>query len=88
MMVAPINVNQYVYVRLTEAGDAALRRYFETLAGQMSSMLPSVSAEALIKASQQDTVFRRFQLWELMHIFGPEMYHPEQMFVENKIHLD
>lgn len=61
-----ININDSVTVKLTEAGEKRLRDYF--------TKIPDLNIS-------QDKVFKA-QLWELMNIFGPEMYmgNPDSMF--------
>ena len=56
-----INLNEYVYVKLTEAGVAKLKADHEALGVPWAFKMPTVD----------DDGYTRFQLHELMHTFGP-----------------
>jgi hypothetical protein len=60
-----VNVNWYAYVRLTQAGRAHWRKCLVDL-GVPSKYWPSFEPDADGR--------NRFQMWELMQIFGPLMY--------------
>lgn len=76
-MVNSVNTNAYCYVVLTEFGNKILDRERQFyLANGVPYQEPLSTAHGL-----------RFQLWELMQIFGPAMVHgnPDVPFVANEI---
>lgn len=68
-MQVELNLNNRVYVKLTDEGRAYLKSYIEAM------NLPSEDENALYKYSirADGEGWTRYQLWELMHIFGPIM---------------
>jgi hypothetical protein len=75
MTTRSINVNEYVQVELTTEGLARYIRHFQNLG------LKKVPLDNLLGSTL------KVQLWELMNIFGDEMYNgnPRVMFRENKV---
>jgi hypothetical protein len=60
------NVNHYVYVRITEQGWKVLEDYFRALD------FPPIAREQAYYAPDEHG-WSRFQMWDLMNIFGPSM---------------
>ena len=85
MSITEININDCVKVRLTQDGLARHRKYFCDLAA--SAKIPMENIMPVLKPDIDGQV--EFQLWELMQIFGAEMYNgnPRQMFIKNKIRI-
>ncbi len=76
-----MNINDYVWVKLTPFGEARFRQHYRALG--------IVSGEPKELVFDTDTGNWRFQLWELMHIFGPEMrMDAAQVFVGNEIKFE
>ena len=75
-----MTINDYIYVRLTEAGEAAWKRHWENVSPQ------GVPIEIRKQAEASDGRLR-FQLWEAMHTFGPDCFNGINRipFVGNKI---
>lgn len=68
------NINGDVWIRLTGAGTRAYNLHYEKL-GMEPPPLQRDSSD-----------WCKFQLWDLMHIFGPAVYNGCQIpFVENVI---
>ena len=75
-----ININDKVSVRLTPHGHEVLHSYCHT------SNTPVSLLKFIVMDSNDEYVF---QLWELMGIFGPEMYMGnKQVFKKNEIILE
>lgn len=81
-----LNFNEYVFVRLTSHGKDYLEGYFKRLWDSVK--LPPDDDRRIIR--NLDGYAYKVQLWELMHIFGPECYmgNPRAMFVDNLIGID
>lgn len=82
-----ININEIVKVRLTDAGKKHLEKYFnkikENLKNQHGVTLKREDFREI------DGEIFRCQLWELMHIFGPQCHMgADTMFVDNKININ
>lgn len=75
MSVFELNINDTVTVTLTEAGIVALEKHYKDL--------PS---EGLVKYHHIEKNLYRFQIWELMRIFGKHMEQGAvQYFEDNRI---
>lgn len=72
-----MNVNEYVYVRLTEAGRGLERAWYRQL---------KLDPDKHIRPAELGG-WRQFHLYELMNVFGPEMYVGalDAMFVDNEV---
>ena len=73
-----VNINVTVWVKLTDEGKKLLREHYES---------------HRINASKVPKLYRKgkvsFQLWDLMHIFGPNLYNGCTVpFVNNEISID
>jgi len=67
-----LNINETVKVRLTKEGEKLLEQSKE----EGFHPLQVMDCE----------YYREFQLWDLAHIFGPEMYNGgPQLFVDNNL---
>ena len=75
------NINDYALVTLTETA----REY--CLAQYVSSGLSSAQAARLLSNHEVGDGRHRFQIWDLMNIFGEHMYEgsPRAMFEGNAI---
>jgi len=62
MLPVTFNINNYVWVKLTPAGVEYHRKHWEEYGTNISP--PTVDKDG----------FSKFQLWEVMFIFGPLMY--------------
>lgn len=75
MSVFELNINDTVTVTLTEAGIAALEKHYKDLL-----------FEGLVKYHHIEKNLYRFQIWELMRIFGKYMEQGAvQYFEDNRI---
>ncbi len=76
-----MNINDYALVQLTEDGIAQHVAYFESI-----GMTEKDAAESLQHASVGDGRYR-FQIWELMKIFGDQKSNgnTKQMFTKNVV---
>lgn len=76
-----MNINEYVYVRLTKAGLKTYTKHYTDL----GIAPPKLTQFGWNLTSQ----YSRFQLWELMNIFGPAVYHgSESQFMDNIIRFN
>jgi len=77
-----MNVNDDVWVLLTASGERMWNEYWK-----LSS--PGGVPDAIRKSATESDGTIRFQLHQLMHIFGPALYHgsSELPFVDNKVLL-
>ncbi|MEO5949995.1 MAG: hypothetical protein ABIQ04_00955 [Candidatus Saccharimonadales bacterium] len=87
-----INLNTTVRVQLTEAGERVLLEYYDTLVEkhqeyQVPTSFEYSIARLLSYSLDNETLnTRKFQLWDLLQIFGPHTgYNQEQMFEGNVI---
>lgn len=84
-----MNVNDPVYVRLTEAGKAALEGYFEEFDLRMQEYsIPNagVLLRDLRRMVDAQNGWYVFQLWELMYIFGSKCFNgAPQLFVKSRV---
>ena len=79
-----INTNDNVYVRLTEAGKRALDKHYEDLASSLRPLIFTYHGPQM----EPDGRYR-FQLWDLMNIFGPSFYSGcDTPFVDNSIEFE
>jgi hypothetical protein len=68
-----INLNDFVWVKLTEAGEKTFTRFF------------TATKKSLERNSSG---WCRFQFWELLKIFGPtHNIHTDPQFVDNTVYL-
>jgi hypothetical protein len=72
------NVNDHVLVKLTEHGRELRRRYFARL-GLPDGLLPEL---------KETDGWSRWQLWELMSIFGEHMYNGCRIPFETVIRVE
>jgi hypothetical protein len=63
-MMAAMNLNDYVWVRLTEYGEGIFAAYYDTLG------LEPAEYRRLVDAGSG---WCKFQAWALMNMFGPHM---------------
>lgn len=61
------NINDYVSVKLNDAGREILRQDHEAF----RRMVPNT--RAFVPPEEDEDGFSRFQLWDLMHKFGPHI---------------
>ena len=84
-----INTNDIVHVRLTQAGVARYRKYYIDLAKKFNEPLESCMKRHELKPDADGWV--RFQLAELMLIFGPAylgaIFSTPPVFVNNTIRI-
>ena len=73
------NVNYHVYVRLTDHGREIYRKYWRQFSTKESSA-PSLTVD--------ETGWSKFQLWELMAIFGPHIFSGGTVPFETTIYFD
>jgi len=78
-----INLNDNVWVRLTPAGEDMWAKSWEDYS-------PSGVPLAVREAATERDGWIRFQLWDLMHTFGPALVVgcPKLPFEDNKIKLE
>jgi hypothetical protein len=77
-----INLNCYVFVRLNELGKKIWEEYWNEAVGN------SLSESVLIQKTLPDGRIR-FQLWELMHAFGPKcILGLDSPFTDNQIEFE
>lgn len=77
-MYVSLNVNERVIAKLTPKGLAHLKAFYEKLRPGSSNNIPWLDGETL-----------RTELWDLMHIFGPQMYMSnDPMFENNSIQIN
>ncbi len=72
----PFNVNDYVWVKLTERGRTLYRIHWEQY--HCTPVPLETNAEG----------YSRFQLWDLMSIFGQNLYNGCEMPFETTILID
>lgn len=77
------SINDYVWVKLTPEAEEVWATYW-THARQLVEGKPGIPDAV---RHTDDKGRTQFQLWQLMEIFGNEMFmgNPRQMFQENKI---
>ncbi len=86
-MIRLLNTNAMVRVRLTLAGEAIHAR---RLASVRKRVLEATSGAVHIRDFHEPDVdgWREYQLWELMHDFGADMFNGcDVPFVDNVIEL-
>lgn len=83
-MTLTININDAVYVRLTEAGRNSLLNYWATYPDPNKS--PNQKADTCQPGWRHERNWVRFQLWELMAIFGKKASSGEE-FVKNQVRI-
>ena len=76
-----VNINRYVWVRLTDKGRILLDEHDRRLLEVIKSL------KKLPERREKDG-WTQFQLWELMEIFGPYMGHGVEQPFEAHIELD
>lgn len=83
-----ININDSVWVRLTKEGREVLAQSIMECVVTVTGKTREQLAEELHKTAHDGST--RFQLWELMKIFGPCMVFGSgpQMFERNRIRVD
>lgn len=74
-----INVNDFVWVKLTAAGRRILERNYRDL--NLHLVRP-------YEAPREEAGWARFQMWELMHEFGSSTYNGAIPAFETEIALD
>jgi len=82
-MQVSVNINEYVWVQLTPDGVSELDTYI-----RMVPLLPesTYTYEAQHERYKVAPEWWKFQLWELMNIFGAKSYNGgKQLFVKNVI---
>jgi len=63
----PFNINNYVRVKLTPSGKDIHKQYYESIRNMRTNYT--------YEPPKEDTKgFSRFQLWELMSLFGEHIY--------------
>jgi len=83
-MKSSVNINEFVWVRLTPAGVEAFRADIEKF-----PLVEDRTVEQIMDSRDAGDGLSRFQLYELMDIFGPYLYNGalSNMFVENTIYF-
>jgi hypothetical protein len=80
-----MNLNDFAWVKLTTQGEGQYLSFYQQGARGMTYAL---ACESLARRRQPDGR-HRFQIWELMNIFGPKMFmtmnRQDQMFKGNEI---
>lgn len=81
-----MNCNDNVWVKLTPYGWGAFNTYYQSLGLDQGPYF----AALLDDATYHRTSHQRFQLWELMHIFGPVCFNgaPGAPFERNEIYFE
>lgn len=80
-MILKFNLNDHVFVQLTGHGIAQYTAFYE------STGVRKEEAAELLKHAAVGDGRHRFQIHQLMNIFGAQMINgnPEQMFIKNDI---
>jgi len=79
-----INLNELVQVRLTKEGLAQHEKWYCDLSSVTKMSLPNSVSEL----KPDDDGWYSFQLWNLMQIFGAQLYQGNsQMFIGNLIRI-
>lgn len=77
-MYTSINVNAHVRAKLTPKGLAHIKAHYNAVRPGFGEKIPWLDGNNL-----------RSQLWEVMNIFGPQMYMSnDPMFEGNRIEID
>ena len=75
------NINEYVYVKLTEEGKRLLEEFYDSmgLIGEIKTLFPTTRGG-----------YTRFQLYEIALIFGKHLYNGSttQLFFNNDLVFD
>jgi len=80
------NVNDYVFVKLTDHGREVLRQ----LRVRRSLLMSMQGIESVFELYPESTEFpgyTRFQMWELMSIFGEHCFNGAELVFETEIKL-
>lgn len=81
------NINEFVKVELTEKGEEVLRQHYLELIKDVTNALNGITPMTLEDLTDTDEYYK-FQLWELMNIFGKHLFMGGgQMFVNNEIEI-
>jgi len=80
------NVNDYVFVKLTEYGKKALDRKAR-MRNVLMEMQGIHSVFELYPESTEFPGYYRFQMWELMSIFGEHCFNGAELVFETEIKL-
>ena len=77
-----ININEYVYIKLTSKGKDILNGFYENLD------MNSVDVKILHPTTSDG--YTRFQIWEIAHIFGEYLYlgSTTKVFVDNELAIE
>jgi len=82
------NINHYVFVELTPEGEDVLRRHYAEMDDRTRSNVSESALKSSLDTRPGKEGHRKFQLYELMNIFGPFLYTGSRpMFVNNEIHF-
>lgn len=76
------NINDYVWVRLTDAGKIACRRQHDELRRQYPMIGKYVPPETDAQG------YSRWQLWQLMQTFGPSISHGSPVPFDTEIKIE
>jgi len=73
-MLIDFNVNDYIYVKITEEGHKIYEEYIEKLTNEIREYFPKSKNLELPLANSDKNGWTKFQLWNFMQIFG-EHFH-------------
>lgn len=78
-----VNINDEVFVRLTSAGAAAWNEYWRATS-------PEGVPDSIRKGAEYQSGYTKFQIWEMMAIFGPDCFNGSNRlpFVNNELWFD
>ena len=78
------NINDYVWVRLTDEGKKQLKKQEDSLELKM----PGVDFKNYLIPCEDSDGWSRWQLWELMYYFGNELYNGCRIPFETEIKIE
>lgn len=82
MKIARHNINYNVWVKLTPEGKKQYRKYYRDLFRNISSFIE------VKKLPAPDNGWYKFQMWELMEVFGPALYMGCRVPFETEIRIE
>lgn len=83
------NINNYVKVKLTKKGVELLRKEQEAREEELRNYRLSASLDlSLLTPKADDDGYTKFQLWDLMAIFGPHIAQVGELPIETNIIIE
>jgi hypothetical protein len=91
-MAIAININEQVRVKLTDYGREVEQKYLRTLFAGSMTRLSAQERERFVRdcTREADVLgYSKWQLWELMQVFGSELFNgqPKQLFEKNDLYI-